>query len=185
MAKKSQQRTQGDRARFERLFRAHYRDIERYVRRRVRNGIPVDDAVAETFTIAWRKLEAVPPDALPWLYATAHHVVANESRAEHRRIRLAAEAAQQAKETTSDEVSADGAVLAALAQLPERDREALLLVAWEGLSRRDAAKTMGISAASIAGRIYRARRTLGRLLKADTIRPDPTQTQRDTAEDIG
>jgi RNA polymerase sigma-70 factor (ECF subfamily) len=52
----------------------------------------------------------------------------------------------------------------ALAELDHRDREALLLVAWEGLDNRAAARAMGCSAATFRVRLYRARRRLSRLL---------------------
>jgi DNA-directed RNA polymerase specialized sigma24 family protein len=46
------------------------------------------DVAAETFQVAWRRLEAVPFDAAPWLYAVARRVLANERRAASRRAAL-------------------------------------------------------------------------------------------------
>ena len=57
-------------AHFRGLYAEHYDAVSRFVRRR---GSPsdVDDIVAETFLVAWRRLEDVPTgpgEALPWLY---------------------------------------------------------------------------------------------------------------------
>src|SRR5690242_4679562 len=59
---------------FEQLFLDHHVQVLAYARRRV--GPDADDIVAEVFTTAWRRREAVPDLALPWLYRTAaHHVL--------------------------------------------------------------------------------------------------------------
>jgi RNA polymerase sigma-70 factor (ECF subfamily) len=71
---------------FEALFRAHAGRVRSYVARRVAEGR--DDAVAETFTVAWRRLEDVPEDALPWLLGVARRVLANQGRAAQRRVAL-------------------------------------------------------------------------------------------------
>ena len=76
-------------ARFRKLYEEHYADIRSYCLRR----LPADaaaDAAAETFTIAWRKLEKVPagPEARLWLYTVARNVVANRHRSKMRATRL-------------------------------------------------------------------------------------------------
>jgi RNA polymerase sigma-70 factor (ECF subfamily) len=60
---------------------------------------------------------------------------------------------------------AGGDALAALAQLGERDREALLLHAWEGLDHADAGTVMGCSPGAFAVRLHRARRRFARELE--------------------
>ena len=52
------------------------------------------------------------------------------------------------------------AVGAAIARLPGEQREALLLVAVEGLSYREAAEITGTSVAAVTSRIARAREAL-------------------------
>ena len=46
-----------------------------YVRRRAPQDA-VDDTVGETFLVAWRRLERVPTQELPWLLAVARNVLA-------------------------------------------------------------------------------------------------------------
>jgi RNA polymerase sigma-70 factor, ECF subfamily len=44
-----------------------------------------EDVVAETFAVAWRRRDCMPEEALPWLYAIAGNVVANQWRSGRRR----------------------------------------------------------------------------------------------------
>ena len=55
----------------------------------------------------------------------------------------------------------------ALGRLPEHEQEVLLLVAWDGLSVRDAAKVMGCSSGAFRVRMHRARRLLEAAVAAD------------------
>src|SRR5688500_7703162 len=65
--------------RFEGLFRENYPAVRAYALRRT-SGDGAQDAVAETFLVAWRRLDEVPSDALPWLYGVARRVLANQRR---------------------------------------------------------------------------------------------------------
>jgi RNA polymerase sigma-70 factor (ECF subfamily) len=106
--------------------------------------------------------ERVPDDALPWLYRTAWNVIANLRRSEARRVPLVLDVI--ATDDPAGAVAERGAVMAALLQLSDADREALLLVAWEGLDARRAAAAAGCSAATFSVRLHRARRRLERAL---------------------
>ena len=61
--------------RFTRLFDAHYAAVRAYAWRRGPDS--ADDIVAETFTIAWQRLDSLPAEPLPWLIGTARHVRLN------------------------------------------------------------------------------------------------------------
>ncbi|MFZ1997249.1 MAG: sigma-70 family RNA polymerase sigma factor, partial [Solirubrobacteraceae bacterium] len=132
--------TEPRRARFNALFREHHPAIQAYARRRVPPG-GVDDIVSETFLIVWRRLDDVPEAPLPWLLAVARNVVGTEWRGVARRERLWLKAQSRHVEGCDPGApeSEDGRVLAALAVLKERDREALTLVAWDGLTPAQAA----------------------------------------------
>src|SRR3954447_11307673 len=77
--------------RFGRIYRAQAAAILAYALRRVEDTEDAADVVAETFLVAWRRLDEVPIDATArlWLFAVARRVVANQHRAERRRSRLA------------------------------------------------------------------------------------------------
>src|SRR3954468_23140525 len=79
----------GRRTRFEALFAAHYRDVHRYALRRTAPAL-AEEVANEVFLVAWRRFDRVPRgEPLPWLYAAAAHVLANQRRAETRHARRA------------------------------------------------------------------------------------------------
>ena len=162
---------------FEALFRANYGAVRSYVRRRAVEGA-VDDAVAETFLVAWRRLDLAPGDPLPWLLSIARKTLSTHRRSATRRDRLADRLRLQRHEIA--EPGADeplhgrsGEVGQALARLSPREREALTLVAWDGLTPREAAVVLGQSAATIRVRLHRAKAHLRRELDRGTDPNDP------------
>ncbi len=148
------------RTRFERVFQAHHPAVRAYALRRT-DANTAQDVVAETFLIAWRRSDVLPDDPLPWLFETARRVLANQRRgAAHQRSladRLAAEPVAAARDI-GDALASASACRAALARLGERDRETLMLVAWEELEPGAAARASGCSRAAFAVRLHRARR---------------------------
>ena len=143
---------------------AHLPEVVAYARRR--GGRDPEAIGAETLTIAWRKLGDVPTDdARPWLYATARNLL----RAERRRIRPAqlVEDVPQATVLEPEVALLDPELACALSALSARDREALLLVAWEDLTPALAARSLGVTQAAFRVRLHRSRSRLRRLLESD------------------
>jgi RNA polymerase sigma-70 factor (ECF subfamily) len=160
---------QQDPRRFEALYDAHYGALVAYARRRTVGHVDAQDVVADTFTIAWRRLAEVPEGeaALPWLYGVARRVLANQRRGNQRRSDLAVRLRGQASVTPDVESQVVGrderrTVLAALERLRPVDQEILRLAVWEELSHRDIAAVVGCSESSVAVRLHRARSRLGR-----------------------
>ena len=157
----------GRRARFEALFAAHYRDVHRYALRRTEPAL-AEEVANEAFLVAWRRFEKVPREnPLPWLYAAAAHVLANQRRTETRHARRTEAVAAErpaAGRDPADRLAERDAVLQAFATLAERDREALRLTAWERLSLADGARAAGVSRPAFAMRVSRARRRLAAAL---------------------
>jgi RNA polymerase sigma-70 factor (ECF subfamily) len=150
-------------ARFREVF-VHLPEVVAYARRR---GSRDPEALgAEALTIAWQKLADVPTDdARPWLFATARNLLL----AERRKASVVdggegiAEVAQQAEPEVK---MLDQELERALRVLSVRDREALLLVAWEDLTPALAARSLGVSQAAFRVRLHRSRKRLRRLLEA-------------------
>lgn len=169
--------------RFERLFERHHATVAAYVRRRARAEL-VEDVVGETFLIAWRSLDRVDGDPLPWLYGVARRVLANHLRREYHRSSLAARLAHERDDAPpmvlGTEVSEP--MRTALLELGEHEREAVLLVAWEGLKPKQAAAVAGCSSATFRARLYRARRHLQRVLSVRSPAPDE---RLDVAKETG
>lgn len=135
--------------------------------------------VADTFLVAWRRLDEVPADALPWLYGVARRVLANHRRAARRTIALSERAAALKGSHRDDWEAVDDqlSILSALATLNQKDREVLSLIVWEGLDASRASQVLGCSKAAVAVRLHRARKRLGRALHASASEhPQPTNS---------
>lgn len=146
-------------ARFDALFTEHQRPVLAYAMRRTLTLADAEDVAAETFTIAWRKIDAVPAEeSLPWLYAVARRVLANHRRGTGRRERLAS---LLRVEDVATPVRAgedrDGPAFVALASLAPADQEILRLIAWEELGNQQIAAVLGITPNAVAIRLHRAR----------------------------
>jgi len=156
--------------RFAVLFDRHAAYIHRYLARRAGPQV-AEDLVAETFLTAFRKRRRYQPgyaDARPWLYGIATNLVGQHHRDQVRqyRLRQAAGPAPDSpdfSERSAVRVTATAMrpVLAeALAGLPARDRDVLLLIAWEELSYEEVARALAIPLGTVRSRLHRARARL-------------------------
>jgi RNA polymerase sigma factor (sigma-70 family) len=161
------------RSAFEELFAAHYWAVRGYVLRRT-SSAAAEDAVAETFLVAWRRLDSLEEDPLPWLLGVARRVLANQQRADRRRSALTDRLQRlrpgqvpdwEPPMDMSDELSA------AMSSLSPAEREALLLVAWEGLDPGRAARAAGCTPAAFRARLHRARRHVAAALTDPAVSP--------------
>jgi RNA polymerase sigma-70 factor (ECF subfamily) len=167
-------------AAFAALFRCHHAAVHRYAARRAWPDA-VDDVVAQTFLIAWRRFEDVPADALPWLLRTAGNCLANHRRSAARGAalidRLQAEPAAAAIDEHARRQHRD-AIVRAFASLSDDERDVIMLVEWDGLSPAAAARALGLNAAQCRTRLYRARRALRSALGMELSMPLSTPRQR-------
>jgi RNA polymerase sigma factor (sigma-70 family) len=102
-----------------------------------------------------------------WVYRITLNAVRDHQRARQRRGRHAERWAEiaPADHPAEQEASATGHQLwAAVRQLPEKQRDAVLLVYAEELSHAEAATIMGIREATVGFHVYQARKTLRGLL---------------------
>jgi RNA polymerase sigma factor (sigma-70 family) len=158
-----------DARRFDPLFDEHRRAVLGYALRRVDDPADAADVLAETFLVAWRRLDEVPSgaNAKPWLLAVARRVLSNQRRGARRRLRLADRLARElAAYRPPVPTESDMLVRRALEGLSEADREVLLLSVWEGLTPAEIGAVVGIRAVSVRSRLHRARRRLRSQLEA-------------------
>lgn len=161
------------------LYTEHAARLYAYARR---HGDPAaaEDLVADAFVIAMRRIDAVPIDpgeARAWLIGTVRKLAANRRRREtsqldwwHAAVREGWRA--QAGASAEEVVAERDDCIRSLAALSEDDREAILLVAWEGLSHDQAAAVLGVTRNAFYVRLHRARRRLDTALRADpALRP--------------
>ena len=147
------------RTRFEALYAEHAAAVARYARRRADEQTAAD-VVSEVFVVAWRRFDDVPQDALPWLLGCVRRVLWHHHRAEQRRGRLLERLKSSAPRVVVSVELPNTMLARGLAVLSERDREALLLTAWEGLTTDQAAKVLGCSPQAFRVRAHRARQRL-------------------------
>lgn len=136
--------------------------------------------VAETFLVAWRRLDELDEQhALPWLYGVARRVLLTQRRSAVRQRAIAervAAAEPSALPPTPEPLAASSRLREALAGLSEQDREVLMLAAWEELPSREAARVLRCSATAYRIRLHRARARLrDRLARTDagSLRASP------------
>lgn len=145
---------------FEELYREHATAVYRYFVRRAPAG-DAEDLTAEVLAVAWRRRSDVPADAvLPWLYRTAGFVLANHRR---KLVPLPVESVPEEADDDGDPALAavaDDDVRTALGALSARDRQILILHAWEGLGGADLAAVLGISRGGADAALSRARSRL-------------------------
>lgn len=154
---------------FEALYTAHFREIAAYVRRRVPPP-DADDVTTQVFTVAWRRLDRVPgpPQDRLWLYGVARNCVADAERAARRRRRLHDRLSAAAWPLAGEDPDPrHDLVRAAISGLPPRDRDALLLVLWDGLSQAEAAAVLQCTPNAVEHRYRRARAAIRAALGAD------------------
>ncbi len=146
------------------MFEAHYALVLAFAERRVGRD-PADEVTAETFLVAWRRLEAVPADPMPWLYGVARNVILRQRRASARQAKTRELIARERPGPVAEDDGEHDGLWRAWEQLSDTDREVLSLAAWEEPSVRDAARVIGVPASGFSVRLHRARRRLERHLK--------------------
>jgi RNA polymerase sigma factor (sigma-70 family) len=168
----------GDDRAFAELVRRHQEPLFRLLRRYLGSADEAQEAAHEAFLAAWSALRRY--DAERPFGAWLRTIAINKARDRGRRIavrrvlfgeplqRQTAEPTWRDPTPLSDEALIERERLAtldrAIAQLPRNLKEPLLLTAIEGLSHKEAADVLGISAKSIETRVHRARKILARTL---------------------
>jgi RNA polymerase sigma factor (sigma-70 family) len=156
--------------RFAEVFDRHAPTVHRYVARRMGTAL-ADDLTAETFLVAFRqraRYDSGQPVALPWLYGIATNLIRREQRTEIRQYRAFARtgvdpAVPSGEDDSVARVTAgtqQRQLAAALAELSERERSVLLLIAWAQLSYDEVARELGIPIGTVRSRLHSARKRI-------------------------
>ncbi|MDQ3874148.1 MAG: sigma-70 family RNA polymerase sigma factor [Actinomycetota bacterium] len=162
-----------DEERFDAIYRAYYERVLAFALRRAKPEV-AHDVVAETFLVAWRRLDRVPGEPLAWLLGVARKALANHHRAARRRDALLTELKAHHRTRLHEQDAATatvGELAEALARLPGTDQELLQLIAWDALTVSEAAEVFGVSTATCRVRVHRARRRLSQeLARGEEVR---------------
>ena len=167
-------RSLGEPEAFGLIYDRHAPTLLRFLGRRVGARV-AEGLVGELFRIAFERREtfdASRANALPWLYGIGSNVLLKHRRAEARRLRASARmlAAGQAVDRRASAAALDARVLFprvadAIETLPDPEREALLLFAWEELPYEAVAEALELPIGTVRSRLNRARARLRELIE--------------------
>jgi RNA polymerase sigma-70 factor, ECF subfamily len=173
-----------DQEAFTRLLDRHLAGLQKFLIRTTGNAADADEVAQETFLRIWSHAKNWQPDRVrftTWLFRIARNLAIDRHR-KHRETND--ESLEQIVDDAPDTGHAIDAerrrkmMQNAIAELPERQRTALVLCHFDGMSNPDAAAVLEITVEALESLLARARRTLKNalrpLLETQETQPCPT-----------
>jgi|SRR5260221_7811907 len=155
------------------IYDRHAATLLRFLGRRTGAKV-AEGLVGELFRIAFERrktFDGSRASALPWLYGIGSNLLLKHRRGEARRLRANARmAADEARDRRASARALDARLLLprvadAIEALPDDEREALLLFAWEELPYQSVAEALGLPIGTVRSRLNRARARLRELIE--------------------
>jgi len=168
------------------LYSRYYRQVYAYCHRRTTSE-HAEDAVAETFLVAWRRINELPQgdQALAWLYRVAYRTLGHQWRGLSRRGRLNKKLSSVGVETVNppeDDFlvrSERSQVREATSRLKPAEIEVLRLAIWEELPQQDIAIALDLNIDAVRQRLSRAKKHLtDEYNRLENIRSKPPAAQK-------
>ena len=171
-AELAQRAARGDSDAYGELVDRHAAAARRLARTVLQNADDADDAAQEAFLLAWRNMSRYDPSRpfTPWLMRIVMNAAADLRR--KRRVRttepipLTALSDVASPEEETDRTLFNAQLEAALAELPERQRVAVVLFDAEGYAHADIAALLGVPEGTVRSDVFHARRALRQALGA-------------------
>ena len=155
-----------DRSQYNQCVEQYADRLFRFAFSSLRNREQAEDVVQESFARVWEKLNTVDfAKAKSYLFTTAHHAMIDEVR-QQRRTSDIEEIANLTDPHGIPYPDVNDILHKALATLPERQRNTLLLRDYEGYSYQEIGDITGMSEAQVKVNIFRARTALKNKLKS-------------------
>ena len=175
----------GDHDAFGQLFDRHSRAVYNYLFRLTADWSEAEDLTSAVVLHAWRRRTDVVIDrdsSLPWLLGVARHLVHNSRRARRRYQAVLARAGAHGGGTSAadpadavlgrlDSERQMAQLRAAVAGLPQHEREVIELCVWAELDQQAAAAALGVKVGTVKSRLSRARHRLAAQLGAPVEPP--------------
>jgi RNA polymerase sigma-70 factor (ECF subfamily) len=144
----------------ESLYQRYAPDVRRFVLFLSGDPVMADEITSDTFVSAWLARERIrQPTVKSYLFAIARNLYRDLQRRRERHAELDANMTDKRinAQTHMEQTAEVRAVLAALQQLPEMDRTALLMRALDEMPYEEIAETLGIPVVTAKVKVYRAR----------------------------
>ncbi|WP_322748714.1 MULTISPECIES: sigma-70 family RNA polymerase sigma factor [unclassified Frankia] len=150
---------------FVEFYRKSFRAVHSYLERRLADHSGIDDAIAETYLVVWRRRQDIPPtdsESIAWAIGVARYCLANQRRSALRRQRLFIRLRQVGQEPSGMSESGDWEAIAIeeFNRLPDGDREILGLAYWDDLKVDEIAVVLKCTSNAASVRLHRAKRRL-------------------------
>src|SRR3954463_16202315 len=169
----------GDMRAFEQLVERHQRMVVGTVGRMLGTNSDAEDIAQQVFVRVWKNVKRYEPRAkfTTWLLKITRNLVFNElrRRSRHPAVPLQSETDEEERPLKDEQaVAPDSALLdqelqeavdAAIAELPETQRMAVILRRYEELSYEEIAETLDQSVSAVKSLLFRARTELRESLK--------------------
>jgi len=151
---------------FENLIREHQRMIHSLCYRLTGSMEDAEDLAQETFLQAYQNLAGFRGEAKvsSWLYRIAVNRCLNWRKRRRRQDQTHLEWSRQESEAAHDDSRSARSIQDALMKLPARQRAAIVLTTYDGLTHAEAARALGCSETTVSWRLFAARGKLKRLL---------------------
>jgi len=164
----------GDHQAFARLIDRHLETLHGFAQRMLGNPTDADDIIQETFLRVWQKAEKWQPTTAKvstWLHSITHNLCIDFYRRDKGEMVNITDVElidphQPDDSRQQEEVARE--IKAALQQLPENQRSAIILCHYQDLSNREAAQVLGISVSALESLMARGRRKLRTILQAQS-----------------
>ena len=147
----------------------HIPRLRRYARALVRDAARADDLVQDTLERALAKLDLWQPgsDLRAWLFTLMHNLFVNQLRTRRPQDTALDEALDIPVSGGQMEALAARDMYAALARLPEEQREVILLVGLEQFAYAEAAQVLGVPVGTVMSRLARGRERMRQMLAGE------------------
>jgi len=163
------------------LYRAYSGDLHRFALFLSGDPALAEDLVAETFIRLWNARERVDLATVKgYLFTIARNLFLQQRRGKRGVTALDERLADRGPGPESRALARSDlrATLAALQDLPEMDRAALLMRADDGLPYEEIAAALGLSPAAARVKVHRARLKLAAALAAGRTHPTSEELRR-------
>ncbi len=159
----------GDRAAFEEIHRLYQKPLLNYFFRLCRNRARAEDLIQDAFLRLWKAAPAYEPAARvsTYVFGIAHNLFVNDASRRRETVLGGADAAADDPADSLFRQETHAAVWKALRELPEGERECLVLSECHGFRYAEISGILGIPVGTVKSRIHNAVQRLKRSLRGE------------------